>query len=151
VIRDSIIPDISLDTHRRLVIDTIHRYLYYLVFIFLFFHIFISIMITDPPSCRYSCTYLYWTDCIYCVYFSILRLSVYTWRYFHSAYIRRRSVPIPAGSGRYNKIRERTFSHHSPTQTSVIRIIPPQKRRKLELNSNCNRRHKRKLLATSLV
>jgi len=34
--------------------------------------------------------------------FSVLRLSVYTWRYFHSTYIRHRSVRVPAGSERYS-------------------------------------------------
>jgi len=34
-------------------------------------------------------------------FFLVLRLSVYTWGYFRSAYIRRHNVPVPAGSGRY--------------------------------------------------
>jgi len=66
-IRDIIFSDISLDSHMRLIIDTVHRYLYYLAFISLFIHISISLMITDP-FCRYSFTYLCWAYCVSYIY-----------------------------------------------------------------------------------
>ena len=60
---------ISLDTHRRLVIDTNHRCFYCLVFISLFIYIFICIMTTDP----FLQVFLYFFNAgtiVYIVFFS---------------------------------------------------------------------------------
>jgi len=37
---------------------------------------------------------------------SVLMLSVYTWRYFRLAYIRRSDVPVFVESGRYRLVSE---------------------------------------------
>ena len=62
-IRDIILWNISLDLHRRLVIDTIHRYLYYLAFISLFIHISLSLVIAGILV-----LISYWNYCKYCIY-----------------------------------------------------------------------------------
>ena len=64
----------------------IHRYHYCLVFISLFIHIFIYIMITDP-FCRYSCTTLKLKLLCILYYFPSLRLSICTRLYFHPMYV----------------------------------------------------------------
>jgi len=75
-IRDIVVYDILRDTNRRLVTYIIHRYPYYSIFIFLFTSVFISIMITNP-FCKYSLLIWCWNNCVYCIYFLILRLSAY--------------------------------------------------------------------------
>jgi len=69
---DIVIPDSSQDTLRRLVTYTLHRYLYYYVFILRFVPISVSITVTDSLAgiivliyaenyCVYSIYSLYWS------------------------------------------------------------------------------------------
>jgi len=92
-----------------LVIDTIHRYLYYLVFSSVFSHISTSLMITNP-FCRYSCTYIMLELLYIWRLFSVLRLSVCTWGYLRPTYVRRHNVPVSVRSGRYIVVSEPRFT-----------------------------------------
>ena len=62
----------------------------------------------------YLC-YYYWNVYYHCVFvlwfFPVLMLSVYTWGYFHPAYIRYSNVSVPTGIGRYRMVSKLRLSH----------------------------------------